>query len=344
MNFSGRSGFLGSVLFFFSAIAAAQAPTPPELVIYTYDSIVARGGLGPEIFPRFEKRCGCRVRALSSGDGGQLLTRLQLDAERGKPTAHLALGLDEALFERARPWLAEWGKWKPAGWDRLLRELKPREGFLPFDYGYFAFMGDREGLSGGQFPKSLKELLDPKWRRKLILQDPRTSTPGLAFVLYARAAGGEGFLSKFRGQWLTLAPGWDQAYGLFLRKEAPLVWSYTTSQAYHEEHGDPAGRYRALLFEEGQPIQIEGVALVKGTPTSPRQEALRREFLEFLISPEVQELVPRKNWMLPARVGTRLPASFEKLPRPRKIVRLPVEAHEIERVLEEWRHGVESAS
>src|SRR5206468_2130798 len=115
----------------------------------------------------------------------------------------------------------------------------------------------------------LTELSAPAWKRKLILEDPRTSTPGLDFVLYARAALGERareFWRGLRGQWLTLAPGWDAAYGLFLKEEAPLVWSYTTSQAYHEEHGDAAGenrRYSAILFEEGQPIQVEGAALVK---------------------------------------------------------------------------------
>ncbi|MCM2324106.1 MAG: thiamine ABC transporter substrate-binding protein [Oligoflexia bacterium] len=317
----------------------------PELVIYTYDSFVARGGLGPEIFPLFEKKHGCRVRALSSGDGGQLLTRLQLDAERGRPTAHLVLGLDEQLWGRARPWLEGWGVWRPRGYERIKKEARVGEGFLPFDYGIFAFIADRQLLSDLKLeaPRSLRQLLEPKWRRNFILQDPRTSTPGLAFLLYANEVGGKDLVAGLRGQWLTLAPGWTQSYGLFLRKQAPLVWSYTSSQAYHVEKGDRSGRYQALLFEEGQPLQIEGAALVKGAPLSARQAELRRAFLEFLLTPEVQRLVPAHNWMLPVIEGTPLPPAFEKLPRPTKVVRLPSAADQSQKLLNDWQRLVEGA-
>ena len=70
------------LLFGSTATAASSESKLPELVLYTYDSFLAQRGLGPEVLPLFEAQCGCRVRALSSGDGGQLLTRLQLDAER----------------------------------------------------------------------------------------------------------------------------------------------------------------------------------------------------------------------------------------------------------------------
>src|SRR4029079_6998597 len=108
------------------AIALALLASPaveaftPELVIYTYDSFMAPGGLGPEIVPAFEKKWNCKVRLLPSGNGGQLLNRLQLDAERGKPTAQLVVGIDLAQFEQAKPWLESLEGWAPRGYFQTL--------------------------------------------------------------------------------------------------------------------------------------------------------------------------------------------------------------------------------
>ncbi|MFL5812338.1 MAG: thiamine ABC transporter substrate binding subunit [Bdellovibrionia bacterium] len=333
---------------------AGAEVSKPTLTLYVYDSFVAKGGLGSEIFPQFEKKCGCELKILPSGDGGQLLTRLQLDAERGKPSAQVAVGLDEPTFDRARPWLEGATDWIPRGMRDLHPDLKRTPGFYPFDYGFFAFMADHQALSEAKLsmPKKLTDLLAPQWKRQVILEDPRTSTPGLAFVLYANQVSGmsgKEFWPKMRTQWLTLAAGWDSAYGLFLRKEAPLVWSYTTSQAYHEAHGDPAGsrRYEAVLFEEGQPIQIEGAALVKNSfapgEQGKKQKELARQFLEFLISPEVQALVPTHQWMYPARKSTPLPPGFTHVPRPKKTVHLKVKADEVSSALSEWSRAIEGA-
>ncbi len=330
------------------ACAQAQKPT---LAFYVYDSFVAKGGLGPEIFPAFEKKCGCELKILPSGDGAQLLTRLQLDAERGKPGAQIVVGLDEQTFDRARPWLME-EKWQPQGVRELHPDLKKIPGFIPLDYGFYAFMADRQALNAAKLspPAKLTDLLLPQWKRNLILEDPRTSTPGLAFVLYADQVSGmpaNEFWPKMRNQWLTLAPGWDGAYGLFLRKEAPLVWSYTTSQAYHEEHGDSAEhrRYEAVLFDEGQPMQVEGAALVKNSfatgEVGEQQLRLAREFLEYLISPAVQDKIPQHQWMYPVRKATKLPPSFAHVPRPKKVIHLKVKADEINAALSNWSRAIQ---
>jgi thiamine transport system substrate-binding protein len=352
-----------ALLFSFGAQAAATgAAVPssqtPTLALYVYDSFIAKGGLGPAIFPLFEKKCGCKLKVLPSGDGGQLLTRLQIDAERGVPGAQVVVGMDEPTFERAKPWLEEFKGWKPKGLSDLHSDLNASQrlasGFLPFDYGFFSFMADHQALSEAKLsmPGKLTDLLAPQWKRNVILEDPRTSTPGMAFVLYADQVADmppAEFWPKMKTQWLTLAPGWDSAYGIFLRKEAPLVWSYTTSQAYHEEHGDSAAhrRYEAVLFDEGQPIQVEGIALVKKSfaegEAGKQQLRLAHEFLEFLISPEVQALIPHQQWMYPARKNVTLPASFTHVPRPKKIVHLKTKANEVSEALSQWSKAVEGA-
>lgn len=314
----------------------------PELVLYTYDSFIAEGGIGPEIFPLFEKKCGCKLRVVSVGDGLQLLTRLQLDHERGVREADVVLGLDQQTWDRAKPWIESWGSWSPLGYSQISPEVRLEKGFLPFDYGVFAFMADRQAMkeAGLTIPRSLQDLLKSEWKRNFILEDPRTSTPGLAFVLYSQnVVPFESFWKKLKQQWLTVSPGWAQAYGIFLKKEAPLVWSYTTSQAYHQEHGDnpKSRRYEAVLFDEGQPLQVEGAAMVKGINASPEKLQLAKNFLNFLISPQVQSWIPGKNWMFPVLKHTELPQSFSLLPRPKKLILLRKKSAEVNEILSQWR-------
>jgi thiamine transport system substrate-binding protein len=323
--------------------------------LYVYDSLVAKGGLGPEIFPTFEKKCDCELKIMPSGDGAQLLNRLQIDSERDKPNAQVVVGLDEPTFERARPYLEDEKGWQPQGLRELhpdLRTFKKWNGFLPYDYGFFAFMADRKALAKAKLsmPSKLSDLLSAAWKRNVILEDPRTSTPGLAFVLYADQVGGPGFWPKMRTQWLTLAQGWDGAYGLFLRGEAPLVWSYTTSQAYHEAHGDSVSdrKYQAVIFDEGQPMQIEGAALVKGAFAPGEQGSVQRklahQFLEYLISSDVQNRIGAHQWMYPARKNSKVPPSFAHVPRPKKIIHLKSDPKEVKDALSSWSKAIEGAN
>lgn len=320
------------------------SPGRTRLQVLVYDSFAAKGGLGPAIVPAFEKRCRCDVKLISVGDGGQLVSRLQLDAARGKPSAQVVVGLDQVTYRRAKPQLEAWGDWKPKGYGSLRAESLVEPGFLPFDYGVLALMADREALkkTGLAEPTSLAQLVEERYRRKLLVQDPRTSTPGLGFYLFVREVRGkdwEEFWKRLSRQWLTLAPGWDSAYALFTRGEAPLVWSYTTSQAYHEEHGDGTGsgrRYAALVFEEGNPLQIEGAALVLGGARTPGEKRAARDFLEFLISEEAQAKVPRTNWMFPARDRVALPSSFLALPKPSRWRAIATDVGIVETALRDW--------
>lgn len=331
-----------------------------ELVVFAYDSLAAKGGLGPELVAGFERVCSCDVKLLPSGDGGQVLNRVELDSMRSKgPRGHVVIGLDQNLWKDAsrlvEPWAPEGapglGKasWRPAAASKFLPHVAKSDyesvSFLPYDYGIFALMVDTKALAKAKLeaPKSLRDLHKPEWRKKLILEDPRTSTPGLGFLLFTREALGDGFADYWKalkGQWLTLAPGWDAAYGLFLKGEAPLVWSYTTSQAYHEENGDREKRYRAALFDEGQPVQIEGAAIVKGVGKDPAQLALARSFLEYLLTEEVQRKVATHNWMLPVVEGVKLPTAFSNLPKPSKLLDTAKLAQDRDKIQSEWMKAI----
>jgi thiamine transport system substrate-binding protein len=218
--------------------------------------------------------------------------------------------------------------------DSVIQKYLPElPGFLPIDFGAMTFMVDSSSVT--RAPESLEELLKSQWKKRFILEDPRTSSPGLQFLLYTKQVLGKrfgDFWSQLRTQWLAMPPGWDAAYGLFLKDEAPLVWSYVTSEAYHREHGST--RYRAALLNDGQPLQIEGALIVRGA-SDPE---LAHKFLNFLFSDRVQARIAATNWMWPARKAETLPAGFAELP---KIVRpIFLSGTDSASVLKEWSEAI----
>jgi thiamine transport system substrate-binding protein len=303
-----------------TASATPVAEPEAELVIYAYDSFVAEWGPAPLVIPKFEKAQGVEVRVISVGDAGQVLNRAILEKE--KPQADILVGIDNNMLSRA---LEEdvLQPYRSPNLDTIPRELvfDATHAVTPFDYGYFAFVYDSKVLQ--EPPASLEELTDSRFRRRIIVQDPRTSSPGLGFLLWTIAVYGEQYLEywqRLQPNLLTITDGWDTAYGMFTSGEAPLVLSYTTSPAYHVEY-EQTERYRALLFEEGNYRQIEGMGILKGAP----HPSLARRFIDFILSEEFQSEIPLTNWMYPVDPGVATPDSFRFAPKPERSLQLPAD-------------------
>jgi thiamine transport system substrate-binding protein len=300
------------------ALALPAHAAERVLTVYTYDSFVADWGPGPEIVERFEAVCDCRLDLVGAGDGAALLARLRLEGERSP--ADIVLGLDTNLIAEARPYFAEHGLDLPPldlpiDWD------DPH--FLPYDWGWFAFVHDRERVP--EPPASFRDLAESDL--SIVIQDPRSSTPGLGLLLWIEAAYGE----EAGAIWEALAPrivtvtaGWSEAYGMFLAGEADMVLSYQTSPAYHLIAEDDDSK-AAALFEEGHYLQIE----VAGITATAAEPDLARDFLAFMLTDDFQSVIPTTNWMYPARLPEGgLPEGFAELPRPeRSLLLSPEEAH-----------------
>lgn len=299
----------------FSALAfaaSAHAEEKKTLTIYTYESFLADWGPGPKVKAAFEQTCNCTVNFVGVADGVALLTRLKLEGKSSK--ADLALGLDTNLVQEAK----DTGLFDTSGVDTSAVKVPGGfrdDVFVPYDYGHFAVVYDSQTMK--QPPKSLKELVEGDASQKIVIEDPRTSTPGLGLLLWVKSVYGDKApeaWSKLKDRVLTVTPGWSEAYGLFTKGEAPMVLSYVTSPAYHliEEKTD---RYKAASFEEGHYIQIE----VAGVLKNAENKDLARDFLRFMISPAFQSIIPTTNWMMPvADTGAALPAAFTTLPQPQK--------------------------
>ena len=286
------------------AALAAFAVEAPALSVYTYSSFTADWGPGPAIERSFEAECGCDLDFVALDDGVSLLTRLRLEGENSE--ADVVLGLDTNLTAEAQAagLLAPHGVdlsplRLPVAWDDPV--------FVPFDYGYFAFVYNREVLPNP--PASLDALVAAPESLKIIVQDPRTSTPGLGLLLWMRKVYGAGAGDAWQAlepKILTVTKGWSEAYGLFLEGEAPLVLSYTTSPAYHRiAESDP--RYEAALFEEGHYLQVEVAAKLRAAPNPE----LAERFLAFVLSERFQRHIPTGNWMYPViALDEGLPEGF----------------------------------
>lgn len=317
--------------FLAAAILAAHgaAAETPVLTVYTYDSFVSDWGPGPAIRERFEAVCDCTLNFVAAGDGAALLSRLRLEGARSP--ADVVVGLDTNLTAAA----AATGLFAPHGISAAWSLPVPWEDplFLPYDWGYFAFVYDRTRLP--EPPASFPELIESDLR--IIIQDPRSSTPGLGLLLWVEAAYGEGSAAIWEGlapRVLTVTPGWSEAYGLFLNGEADMVLSYTTSPAYHLiAEGDAS--YAAAPFAEGHYLQVEVAGKLAH---SPNQELADR-FLAFLVSEAAQGVLPTTNWMYPAVMPEAgLPEGFETLITPGKALLLSPEEAAAARdaALAEW--------
>ena len=318
------------------ALAALLIATPlaaqekPELVIYTYQSFTSEWGPGPAIAKNFEAVCGCIVRFVGAGDGAALLGRLRLEGKRSP--ADVVLGLDTNLVAEAKATdlFAPHGIAAPAldlpiPWDD--------DTFLPYDWGYFAFVYDKTRMPDP--PKSFEELIASK--ASIVIHDPRSSTPGLGLLMWVKDAYGDRAPEIWKGlapHIVTVAPGWDEAYGLFLNGEVDMALAYTTSPAYHliAEKDDTKA---AAIFDEGQYMQVE----VAGVTASSDQPELARDFLHFMLTDGFQGVIPTTNWMYPAHTAAAgLPAGYETLPKPSKHLLFTPEEARAERdpALAEW--------
>jgi thiamine transport system substrate-binding protein len=313
-------------------IGSAAAQPKPVLTVYSYSSFIGKYGPGKTIKERFEAICGCEVAYVSAEDAGSLVGRLRLEGDTTK--ADVVLGLDmnlaaeaKALNLFAKSEVPTDGLSLPVAWSDDV--------FVPFDWGYLAFVYDSNKLKTA--PQSLKELVENPSGPTVVLEDPRTSAPGLGFLLWMHDVygdrAGEAW-QKLKPRIVTVAKGWSEAYGLFLKGEADMVLSYSTSPAYHAG-AEKKTNYKAAAFAEGNYLHVE----LAGMTRSAKDPALAKRFLAFVLSEPFQSAIPEGNWMFPAKAPAGgLPASFNGLIQPQKALLIAPEDVQKNRraITDEW--------
>jgi len=284
---------------------------PVTITLITHDSF----DVSERVLRAFERRSGMDVRVLPAGDAGQLVNRAILAA--GNPEGDVLFGIDNNLLADA----LEADVFVPYASPRLgavpdAFELDPEHRVTPIDHGEVCLNYDRAAL-GDAAPRTLEDLTDPAFRGMLVVENPATSTPGLAFLLATVAAfgdpGWEEYWRSLRDNDVLVVDGWEQAYfGEFSgagggEGTRPIVVSYATSPVaevvFAEEPIDraPTGVVEATCFR-----QIEFAGILRGTEHEPEARAL----VDFLLSREFQEDIPLRMFVYPVVDDAELPEVF----------------------------------
>jgi len=292
-----------------------EGPGVVTITLLTHDSF----DVSESVLHAFERDSGIRVRLLPAGDAGQLVNRAILSA--GNPEGDVLFGIDNNLLATA----LERDIFLPYASPRLVAvddafELDPQHRVTPIDHGEVCLNFERAYFAWPRTsrpPETLEELTDPAFRDLLVVQNPATSTPGLAFLLATIAAygdpGWENFWRRLRANGVLVVEGWEAAYfGEFSgsgggQGTRPLVVSYATSPVAEVVLADeppdtaPTGVVEASCFR-----QIEFAGILRGTEHEPEARAL----IDFLLSKAFQEDVPLRMFVYPVVDDATLPDVF----------------------------------
>ena len=319
------------------SITSIASDTKPTLTIYTYDSFTASWGAAPKIKKAFEKLHQCNVKFVGMSSSIGALRKIQLEGKNTK--ADILLGLDTSIAQTAN----KTGLFTKHDLNTSKLDLPlaySDENFVPYDYSYFAFVYDADKLKNP--PLSFEQLAAMPKNFKIVIQDPRSSTPGLGLLLWIK----EIYKEKAGEYWKRLAPhiltitkGWSEAYGLFLRGEADMVLSYTTSPAYHIIE-EKKTNYKTAHFRDGHYGQIEVAAVLK----SSKHKELAKKFLAFMHSETFADIIPTANWAYPVvKTKKSLPTAFDTLTIPKEMLLVDGKtvAENRKAIINEWLKALE---
>jgi thiamine transport system substrate-binding protein len=248
-----------------------------------------------------------------------MTTSLVLTKDR--PEGDVAFGVDNTFLSRALD-AGVFAKYESPLLQKVPAELRGEGGgfVTPIDYGYVNFNYDIAALqaAGVEPPKSLEDLALARYRGMTVVENPASSSPGLAFLVATVAYFGEdGYLDwwrDMRANGLVVVDGWETAYytNFSLQGgEQPIVLSYATSPAFEQIFADPPREDAPtanLLPPGGVFRQIEYAGVLKGS----KQEDLARKFIDFLLSVPVQEDIPGQMAVYPVNQDAAVPEAFRK--------------------------------
>jgi thiamine transport system substrate-binding protein len=307
--------------------------------VYTYDALTGKGSLGELLQREFKKTTGTELNLIPFGSPGEALNQIVIEGESTK--ADFLLGVDNGFARRA----LESGLFSPISTKFFKKvdkdiNLDSEQLFLPFDYGYVAFLFNNSSIKDKSFlkkPMTLSAFMTSQSiQKKVVIPDPRTSSLGYLFFRWTSEVASDRALKELWGLFianlLTISPDWSGAYGMFIKGEIDWVLSYTTSRAYHLEK-EKKSQYDYMLFEDGHVVQVEGLAQVKFS----RKTKFKEAFIELLLSDEIQKNIPTTQWMYPIRKSVSLPATFSSLAIP-KIRKIKTDLTEVQRkkLLKDW--------
>jgi thiamine transport system substrate-binding protein len=296
--------------------------------LLTHDSFLLSDG----VLDAFTEETGIEVELLQGGDAGQVVNQAILT--NGNPQADVLFGVDSTFLTRALdadlflPYEAD-------GLDQVDEALRldPEHRVTPIDYGDVCLNYDKAWFAERELPvpDGLDDLVDPRYEDLLVVENPATSSPGLAFLLATIEAygedGWEAWWAELRDNGVEVVDGWDEAYNVAFsgggasEGTRPLVVSYASSPPAEVLYADPPVDESPVgVIDASCYRQVEAAGILTGAAN----EAGARALVDFLLSDLVQEDVPLSMFVFPARGDVPLPPLFvEHAARPDDVYELP---------------------
>ena len=310
-----------------------------EVVLVTHDSFA----VSKPVLRAFERESGFRLRILQAGDAGEALNRALLTA--GEPEGDVLFGVDNNLLTRA---LEEdlFQAYESPELEHVDEAyvLDDEHRVTPIDHGEVCLNVDKRWFAERDLepPGSFDDLVDPAYRGQLVVENPATSSPGLAFLLATIARYGEDgwqdYWRRLRANDVLVVDGWEEAYTARFsgaggsKGNRPIVVSYASSPPAEVIFGGrdvteaPTGVVPSTCFR-----QVELAGILRGA----RNEEGARALIDFMLSERFQADVPLSMFVFPVREGVELPPAFERWAVvPERPLELPPE--EIGRNRDRW--------
>jgi thiamine transport system substrate-binding protein len=291
---------------------------PNTLTIMSHDSF----NLSAEVIAEFERANQVKLQFLKAGDTGSALNRALLT--KANPLADVFFGVDNTFLSRALNADA-FEPYTPQGLDQIPAELKldPQNRLIPIDYGFVNLNYDKASdLFKELDPEQLRleELTQPRFKGQVVVENPATSSPGLAFMLATIDYFGQ---DKWLDWWrqmkengLVVVDGWETAYytnfsGSSGKGPQPIVVSYATSPAAEVAFSEgqltepPTGN---ILPPKGAFRQIEFAGILKGT----KNLDLAKKWMDYMLAPQVQNDIMPQMVVYPALPSATIPEVYQK--------------------------------
>ncbi len=294
------------------ATPAAAGAQEREITLITHDSFA----VSEEVLAEFFEESGVTVEILRAGDAGSMLN--QAIITKDNPLADVLFGVDNTFLSRAldagifEPYESPLLDRVPAG----LR-VDPEHRVTPIDFGDVCLNWDRGALGAEEVPERLIDLTEPEYRGMLVVENPATSSPGLAFLLATIATFGEEGDYTWQDYWADLrdndvlvTSGWEEAYYTAFTPyggDRPLVVSYASSppaEVFFAE--EPLEEAPTGVITDGCFRQVEYAGILAGTAARPEAEML----VDFMLSDRFQEDIPLNMFVFPASSSAELPEVF----------------------------------
>lgn len=298
------------------ASTAPETGAPATLVVASHDSFV----VSEPVVKQFESDNNVKLQFLTLGDAGAALNKVILSKDA--PLADVFFGVDNTFLSRAlkdevfEPYTSLLLDKVPDGF-----EMDPEHRLTPIDYGFVNLNADASWFAekGLPLPQSLDDLTKPAYKSLLVVQNPATSSPGLAFLLATIAHYGEDkyldFWQALKANDVAVTEGWSEAYferftaGSGGTGDRPLVVSYSTSppaDVVYATDGRTEPASVNLALPDSAFRQIEFAGVLKGA----REPQLAQRFIDYMLSVPFQEDIPLQMFVYPVNPDAKLPALF----------------------------------